>query len=80
MPREGSHGAPSAAEPGQLPQELSQVVEKIAWDAFGPLSEQIVSQVIRKVEEIAWEAVPQIAERLVRDEIERLKADKDSKG
>ena len=59
---------------------MNSAIEKVAWDAFGPLSEQIVSQVIRKLEEIAWETVPQIAERLVRAEIERLKHAEDPEG
>ena len=67
----------SGADKDRLAQEVSATIEKLAWDAFGPLSEQIVSQVVRKVEEIAWEAVPEIAERLVRAEIERLKGEED---
>lgn len=67
----------SGTDKDRLAQEVSATIEKLAWDAFGPLSEQIVSQVVRKVEEIAWEAVPEIAERLVRAEIERLKGEED---
>ena len=74
----------SPPQPGfdeeRLAQEMNSAIEKVAWDAFGPLSEQIVSQVIRKLEEIAWETVPQIAERLVRAEIERLKHAEDPEG
>ena len=52
-------------------------IEKLAWDAFGPMSEQLVREAVKKIEEIAWEVVPQIAEKLVREEIRRLTRDDD---
>ena len=57
------------------PQALVDALEKVAWEAFGPLSEQLVREVVKKVEEVAWEVVPRLAERLIREEIARLKGD-----
>jgi len=54
---------------------LSQTLEKVAWEAFGSLSEQVVNEVRKRVEAIVWEVVPQMCERLIRDEIARLKAE-----
>ncbi|MFQ5697305.1 MAG: response regulator [Myxococcota bacterium] len=54
---------------------LRQVLEKMAWEAFGPLTERLVSDVVRKVEEVAWEVIPELADRLIRAEIERLKSE-----
>lgn len=54
---------------------LRQVLEKMAWEAFGPLTERLVTDVVRKVEEVAWEVIPELAERLIRAEIERLKSE-----
>ncbi len=53
---------------------IREVLEKLAWEAFGPLSEQLVRETVQKMEAIAWEVVPQLAERLLQDEIERMKA------
>lgn len=47
-------------------------IEKLAWDAFGPMSEQLVHEVVKKIEEIAWDVVPQLAEKIVQQEIRRL--------
>ncbi|MEE8557164.1 MAG: response regulator [Myxococcota bacterium] len=55
------------------PEILRQSLEKVAWEAFGSLSELIVKEVVAKVEAIAWEVVPSLAERLIVEEIERLK-------
>jgi hypothetical protein len=52
---------------------LHESLEKVAWEAFGPLSEQIMQEVVKRVEAIAWEVVPQLAERLIREEIAQLK-------
>lgn len=54
---------------------LSQTLEKVAWEAFGSLSEQVVNEVRKRVEAVVWEVVPQLCERLIREEIARLKAD-----
>lgn len=54
---------------------LSQTLEKVAWEAFGSLSEQVVSEVRKRVEAVVWEVVPQLCERLIREEIARLKSE-----
>ncbi len=54
---------------------LSQTLEKVAWEAFGSLSEQVVNEVRKRVEAVVWEVVPQMCERLIREEIARLKAE-----
>ncbi|MFI5315650.1 MAG: response regulator [Myxococcota bacterium] len=65
-------GAASAIVDSTL---LAQSVEKVAWEAFGTLSEQVVSEVLKRVEAVVWEVVPQLCERLIREEIARLKAE-----
>ncbi len=54
---------------------LAQTLEKVAWEAFGSLSEQVVNEVKKRVEAVVWEVVPQLCERLIREEIARLKAE-----
>jgi cell pole-organizing protein PopZ len=54
---------------------LAQSVEKVAWEAFGSLSEQVVGEVLKRVEAVVWEVVPALCERLIREEIARLKAE-----
>jgi hypothetical protein len=56
-------------------ERLHDSLEKIAWEAFADLPEQIVRQAVAKIEEIAWEVIPQMAEALIRDEIRRLKGE-----
>ncbi len=58
-------------------EQLRESLERVAWEAFGPLSEQLVREVVKKVEEIAWEVVPQLTEQLIREEIARLKGEND---
>jgi CheY-like chemotaxis protein len=53
--------------------ELHEMLERIAWESFGQISEQLVAQAIERVETIAWEVVPKLAEALVQEEIRRLK-------
>ncbi len=67
--------SPSATQPmPALDQDaISSTIEKVAWEAFGNLSEQLVREVVKKVEAIAWEVVPQLAERMLQAEIEKLK-------
>ncbi len=60
--------------PGPDVDAVREVLEKLAWEAFGPLSEQLVREIVQKMEAIAWEVVPQLAERLLQDEIKRMKA------
>ena len=53
---------------------VREALEKVAWEAFGPLSEQLVREVVAKVESVAWEIIPELAERLIRDELDRMKS------
>lgn len=55
-----------------LREELHQSLERIAWEAFGDLSRQIVVQAVERVEQIAWETVPKLAEALIQEEIRKL--------
>ena len=54
---------------------LAQTLEKVAWEAFGSISEQVVNEVKKRVEAVVWEVVPQMCERVIREEIARLKAE-----
>jgi CheY-like chemotaxis protein len=76
MPAPSGAAQPVAA-PAPLPaldaRVLREALEKVAWEAFGPLSEQIVRDVVARVEAIAWDVVPQLAERLIREEIAAIK-------
>ena len=73
--------APSSA-PIEMPAldagAIRQALEKVAWDAFGNVSEQLVREVVARVEAIAWEVIPQIAEQLIRDELARISEDDDN--
>jgi hypothetical protein len=71
----GREPARAAVAPMIDPTQLAQVVEKVAWEAFGALSEQVVGEVMKRVEAVVWEVVPQLCERLIQDEIARLKAE-----
>jgi hypothetical protein len=53
--------------------ELHDMLEKIAWDAFAPVTEKIVREALARVEQIVWEVVPKLAETLIQEEIRRLK-------
>ena len=55
-----------------LREEVHQSLERIAWEAFGDLSEQVVTQAVARIEEIAWETVPKLAETLIQEEIRKL--------
>jgi hypothetical protein len=66
--------APSAM-PAIARAELRDAIEKIAWDAFGPVTEKIVREAVARIEQIAWEVVPKLAESLIQEEIRRLKGD-----
>lgn len=66
---------PSGAHMEVMRQELHQHLEKIAWEAFGDLSERIVRETLSRIEAIAWEVIPQMAETLIREEIRRLQDD-----
>jgi CheY-like chemotaxis protein len=70
-----TRAVPSGAHLEVMRQELHQHLEKIAWEAFGDLSERIVRETLARIEAIAWEVIPQMAETLVREEIRRLQDD-----
>ncbi len=59
----------------ELRNRLHDTLEKIAWEAFGDVTEQIVRQALERVEKIAWEVIPQLAETLIREEIRRMKGE-----
>lgn len=61
-----------------LRERLHETLEKVAWEAFSELSEQVVKQVLERVEAIAWEVIPQMTEALIRDEIRRMKGEDES--
>ena len=70
--------APRAAAPqadGALPgrDELRNMLEKMAWEAFGDVTDRIVRETVQRVEQIAWEVIPKMAETLIREEIRKLK-------
>jgi CheY-like chemotaxis protein len=54
---------------------LHAALEKVAWEAFGSISQELVEQFTRRIESILWEVVPALTERLVREEIARLKGE-----
>jgi hypothetical protein len=54
-------------------QEVRDAIEKIAWEAFGQVTETLVKEALERVERIAWEVVPQMTEALIREEIRKLK-------
>jgi len=61
----------------ELRNQIHDTLEKIAWEAFGDVTEQIVRQALERVEKIAWEVIPQLAETLIREEIRRMKGESD---
>lgn len=63
------------ALPAAVRERLHDTLEKVAWEAFSDLSDQVVRQVLERVEAIAWEVIPQLTETMIRDEIRRLKDD-----
>ena len=59
--------------PGLAHAELRDMIEKIAWDAFAPVTEKIVREAIARIEQVVWEVVPKLAETLIQEEIRKLK-------
>jgi CheY-like chemotaxis protein len=57
------------------PGQLHDALEKIAWDAFSDVTEQIVKEALERIERVAWEVIPQMAEALIREEIRKLKGE-----
>jgi CheY-like chemotaxis protein len=76
-PARSSAPAPGAAAAvsslGQ--RELHDALEKLAWEAFGPVAETLVRDAVERIERIAWEVIPQMAEALIREEIRKLKGE-----
>jgi CheY-like chemotaxis protein len=84
-PRSTAPPAPPSSVAASVPddvlrKELREQLEKVAWDAFGDLSERIVRETVARVESIAWEVIPQMAEALIREEIRRLREDGEDPG
>ena len=65
----------SSAHLEALRGELREHLEKVAWEAFGDLSERIVRETVARVEAVAWEVIPQMAEALIREEIRKLQSE-----
>jgi CheY-like chemotaxis protein len=61
----------ASALPGH--DELRNMLEKMAWEAFGDVTDRIVRETVQRVEQIAWEVIPKMAEALIREEIRKLK-------
>ncbi|HEX2486131.1 MAG TPA: response regulator [Myxococcota bacterium] len=74
---EPPHAAPAAAAaaPALGRDELRDMLEKMAWEAFGPLTERLVRDAVDRIERVAWEVIPQLAETLIREEIRKLKGE-----
>jgi CheY-like chemotaxis protein len=79
VPAAASQAAPSSSGSNAhlevLRTELREHLEKVAWEAFGDLSERIVRETVARVEAVAWEVIPQMAETLIREEIRKLQSD-----
>jgi CheY-like chemotaxis protein len=73
--------APSATSAPDLSplarEQLHEALERIAWDAFSDVTEQIVKEALERIERVAWEVIPQMAEALIREEIRKLKGEED---
>jgi CheY-like chemotaxis protein len=71
--------APAAAAAAALPErdrrEIHDALEKVAWEAFGPVAENLVREAVERIERIAWEVIPQLAESLIKEEIRKLKGE-----
>jgi len=63
------------AMPGR--DELRTMLEKLAWEALGDVTDRIVRETVQRVEQIAWEVIPKMAETLIREEIRKLKEDEE---
>jgi len=68
-------GTGSSAHLDALRGELREHLEKVAWEAFGDLSDRIVRETVTRIESIAWEVIPQMAEALIKEEIRKLQSD-----
>jgi CheY-like chemotaxis protein len=67
--------AAAAALPERDRREIHDALEKVAWEAFGPVAENLVREAVERIERIAWEVIPQLAESLIKEEIRKLKGE-----
>jgi CheY-like chemotaxis protein len=67
-------GSAAALGP-ELRGHVHETLEKVAWEAFGDLSERIVREAVQRIEQVAWDVIPRLAETLIREEIRRLKGE-----
>jgi CheY-like chemotaxis protein len=74
---DSSAPARDSANSDALRMQLHDTIERAAWEAFGPLSEEIVKQVVQRFEAIAWEIVPQMAEKMISEMLARVSDDAD---
>ncbi len=58
-------------------EQLHDALEKIAWEAFSNVTEQIVKEALERIEKVAWEVIPQMTEALILEEIQKLKEEDD---
>ncbi len=75
-----AEAAAAASESGvelsaALQEQVHETLEKIAWEAFGDLSERIVREAVERIEQVAWDVMPRLAETLIREEIRKLKGE-----
>jgi hypothetical protein len=61
----------------RLREPLHDTLEKIAWESFGSMAEEIVRRAVERMEAVAWEVIPQMAETLIREELRRIKGEGD---
>jgi CheY-like chemotaxis protein len=73
--RPAAGASASDAITAAMRERLNETLEKVAWEAFSELSEQVVRQVLDRVETIAWEVIPQMTESMIREEIRRMKGE-----
>jgi CheY-like chemotaxis protein len=79
----GSTGGSVSTRPemtAEMGDRINDTLEKVAWEAFSDLSDDIVRQLMKRVEQIVWEVVPQLAETLIREEIRRLQGEEAGEG
>ncbi len=72
QPAAGTSGAPALGR-----DEMRAMLEKIAWEALGDVTERIVRESVQRIEQIAWEVIPRMAETLIQEEIRKLKGEDD---
>ncbi len=78
IPPSAATASPTGSRPDLTPvmrDRIHDTLEKVAWEAFADLSDDIVRQLMERVEQIAWEVIPQMAETLLQDEIRRMKGE-----